>query len=51
MYLSYELLMEVEMFFTVTVSFFLHVFTYLLHIKGEYQCDKAVNKNDTREVI
>ena len=23
----------------------------LLHIMGGYQCDKAVNKNDTREVI
>jgi len=23
----------------------------LLHIKCGYQCDKAVNKNDTREVI
>ena len=24
---------------------------FLLHVKGGYQCDKAVNKNDTREVI
>ena len=24
---------------------------YLLHIMGGYQCDKAVNKNDSREVI
>ena len=24
---------------------------YLLHIMCGYQCDKAVNKNDTREVI
>ena len=27
------------------------VYTYLLHIMCGYQCDKAVNKNDTREVI
>ena len=25
--------------------------TLLLHIMCGYQCDKAVNKNDTREVI
>ena len=26
-------------------------YTFLLHIMCGYQCDKAVNKNDTREVI
>ena len=26
-------------------------YCYLLHIMCGYQCDKAVNKNDTREVI
>ena len=25
--------------------------TFLLHVMCGYQCDKAVNKNDTREVI
>ena len=28
-----------------------HVILYLLHIMCGYQCDKAVTKNDTREVI
>ena len=27
------------------------VYIYLLHIMCGYQSDKAVNKNDTREVI
>ena len=39
---------------TLDVSFDYH-FTVdiipLLHIMCGYQCDKAVNKNDTREVI
>jgi len=26
-------------------------YRYLLHIICGYQCDKAVNKNDTREAI
>ena len=26
-------------------------YQYLLYIMSGYQCDKAVNKNDTREVI
>ena len=26
-------------------------YLFLLHIMCGYQCDKAVNKNDTREVI
>jgi len=27
------------------------MYTFLLHIMCGYQCDKAVNKNDTLEVI
>ena len=27
------------------------IYIYLLHILCGYQCDKAVNKSDTREVI
>ena len=34
-----------------TSSFTLNIYIYLLHIMCGYQCDKAVNKNDTREVI
>ena len=28
-----------------------NIYHFLLHIMCGYQCDKAVNKNDTREVI
>ena len=36
---------------TVLSSKFCITYQYLLHIMCGYQCDKAVNKNDTREVI
>ena len=36
---------------TIIIFFSQNIYLVLLHIMCEYQCDKAVNKNDTREVI
>ena len=38
-------------YFADTSFYLLVIKNYLLHIMCGYQCDKAVNKSDTREVI